>query len=519
MKKFLSLLMVLLVAFVVAACGNTDKDTSDTAGTTAGTTTEGSTTEPVVLFPPQTPKTGDTVVQLSSWGFGTAEEMNLLRRRIYAFNELDNDIFIEIVQHEGDWETWLNTKAAANEFPDIIQVGDVPKAIVQEWIASITDVVKADTEWENIPVALRDSVTYADHVYAIPSAYHYMGYYANIDLIESTNTLVDFEGFNYTTEEFLQTIKDLKNTSDITDGSGTIGISHTNDFVNWMPASYNENLGHFVFNGEKFEFTGTALSNSINNAKQLVASGYTFNAFSEQAAEGETSERQAIFGNNWDGAVFRNNQLGFHWGGSWDLQSYVNDIGNEFKFEFVGAPGGNVVGVSDYYGITKTAEDKQAAYTAVKYLTFGEEGINKAFDIIAKAKKDENKSLNLGGLPINEKQTIIDKWFDTHQIDGLKTAYEQAAAGTVKVLMEGNKYVPGFNQARFHYDTGVPAKPSRPNADEKATLTIGDLIWDASSGAIKDYDEVMTKEIEDKINAEFDKQLAAVLAQIAKDNK
>lgn len=508
MKKFLSILLVLLVALTVAACNGKDKD--KTTGPSGTTTAEDTT---------QKPGANDTVVEFATWGFGTQEENNLLRRRVKAFNDLKNGIFIKIVEPEGNWDEWLNTKASANQFPDVLALGNVPSGIINEWVGSITDLVKNDSDWNDIPEALRDSVTYLDQVYAIPSAYHYLGYFANIDLIESTNKPGDFENFDYTIEQFLDVIKSLKDTTGKTDGSGTIGISNTYDFVNWLPAAYNESLSHFVYTGSGFDFTGTALSNAMRDAAQLVNSGYTFNAFSDAKAEEESSERELIFGDNWDGAVFRSNQMGFTWGGSWDEAGLVKDIGNKFLVDFVGTPGGNVVGVSDYYGISKTAKNREAAYTVAKYLTFGKDGINKAFDIIKDAKEKEDVTLVMAGLPINESEAIVEKWFATHTMPGFKKAYEKAAAGEVTVLMEGNKYIPGFLQARFDYDTGVEAQISRPNEPEGKTLSIGDLIWDAAGGKITNFSEVMTKEIEDLINAVFDEALEAVTKQIQKDHK
>lgn len=529
MKKFLSIFMVLLVAVVIAACKPTDESTTGsgtttagtTAGTTTGSTTEETTTNPIdVLFPEQSPKAGDKVVRVATFGVGTREDMNLVRRRIYAFNELDNGIFIVPMNNDSGtgWDEWLATLASTGDLPEVVQLNNVPSAIISKWIQNITDLAEADTEWENIPLALRESITYNGEIYAIPAAYHYMGYFANIDLIESADSAAPvFTNFDYTIDQFLAAIRSITDVTDVTDGSGKIGINTPGAFVNWMPASYDSNLGHFVFDGTKFDFTGSAMKNTISSAVSILEGKHSFNAFSAAAGENDTpSERQKLFGDNWDGAVFRNNQMGFQWGASWDETGLANDIGNDFEYEFIGTPGGNVVGVSDYFAISRTAGDRDAAYEVAKWLTFGEDGINKAFELIQKAKTEEDKTFSLGGLPINEKAEIKNKWFEGHSVNGFKKAYELASEGKVGVLMEGNKYIPGFLQARFHFKTQIDAKLTRPNSADGATLTIGDFIFDASAGLIN-YDDYMNTDLEAIINAEFALALQQVLYQVSVD--
>lgn len=494
MRKFISLFVIMMFTIVVAACSKDATTTTEEATTTTEQTT---TTE--------APDPDAKVVTFSSWGLGTAEGNNLLRRQIAEFNETNDEIQIQIVEPEGDWTQWLTTKAAAGEFPDIVMVGNVPDYVVNEWIGDISDVI--DDEWEDIPVALRDSVTYGDNIYGIPAAQHYFGYYANLDLIEEAGSTDVFDDFTYTPEQFFTVIEDMKDVN-VSDGTGTIGIANSTHLVNWYPSVLDTTgeIGHFIWNGENFDLNGQPMKDSIAKAAGLYTNAYSYDSYSADAQGTEEnplpSEREDIFGNNWDGAIFRAGQMGFLWEASWSAGGMENDIDGLFNYDFVGTPGGKVIAVSDYYGISKTATDKAAAYEVAKYLTFGAEGINDAFDIIDAAKTDEDITLAMPGLPINETQTIIDTWFETIPQPGFKLAYEKAAAGDVEVLVEGNKFIPGFQMARFDYDTGIDATISRPNNDAGSTLSIGDFIWDAQQGKVS-YSDYMTQQISDAINYEF----------------
>jgi len=477
MKKLLSVLMLALFIGALAACGNGDDNGDPNDDPNGDPNGNGNQVE------------DPEIITFASWGVGTQEENNLLRRRIAMFNETNTDIQIEIIEYEGDYREFLSTQAAAGEFPDVLAVENVPEFVINEWIADISTLANADNEWDNVPVSLTESTTYGDYVYAIPSALHYLGFYGNIDLIEDSGSNADFENFDYTLDEWLDAVRDMRDTSGITDGSGTIGLNNTFEFVNWLPSilDQSDDISHFVWEGDGFNFTSEYLSESLEMAADLFTNGYTFESYSWEAGGDEDnptpSRREELFGTNDVMAGFFNAKLGFVWDASWGASGIENNVDGLFHYDFVGLPDSRVIGVSDYYGISRSASNPEAAYEVAKYLTFGEQGLLDAFDIIDEA-ATEGVTLAMNGLPINETPAIADRWFETYPQPGFQRAYEKAAAGELEVLVEGNKTVPGFIEARFTYDTGIDAQISRPDAPDGATLSIGDLIWDAGQGLI-----------------------------------
>lgn len=498
MKRILMLLAIFSFMFVLAACQD-EKTTKET------TTAPVASTKPVGTTEPKTdPEV--TYVTFAHWGIGTEENNNIWRRRVQLFNETHDTIQIQIVDDFVGglpWEEWLVTKAAAGEFPDVLTINSVPEYVLNDYIGDISEVVKTDNEWEQIPQYLRDAVTYGDKIYAVPSAQNYMGYFANLRLIDlNGGDSENYRNFDFTVEEFINDIKAMKSVN-TTEGDGIIGVNNANDFFNWLPAAYDETgkLQHFAWNGEKIDFLAEPFIDALNKSAEVHAGGFTFNAYSaERAKEGEPNEREIIFGHDWDGAVFRNGQMGFLYTGTWDMNGLANDIKDTFDFEFVGVPGSKVVGVTDFFGISKSAKDKAAAYEVAKYLTFGKQGILDTIDMIKEVKEKEGINLSLEGLPVNENEEVIEKWFESFPIESVQKIYEKAAAGEVTVLLEPNKIVPGYLKARFNYDTGLPSL--RDNG--ASSYKIGDMIWDAAMGAhgIK-YTDLMTPQLADAINYEI----------------
>jgi multiple sugar transport system substrate-binding protein len=454
-----------------------------------------------------------TVVTFASWNLGTVEQNNLYRRRIDAFNEQSETIEIQIVEYTGNYDEFLATQAAAGTFPDVFMSGNVPNHIILGYAGEITDVAENDPEWQNIPVSLREAITYNGSIYAVPAALNYLGYYANLDLIENTGTLTDFTQLGYTYADWIEAVENATDTTKL-DGTSTAGLNHPADLFNWLPSildSESESplgIGHAGLAGNEFLYNSQAVKDALAQAKLIMDNGWASESFDNTDPDGEgplVSDRVARFGaNHW--VAFNNGSLAFQWDGTWSAQSRADNADTAgFDVQFIGVPGNKVVGVSDFYGISKTAADVEAAYEVAKWMTFGTDGLNEMFDIIENAVPDtENGEVSLGvsGLPISTVQSIIDLWFEDYPVYGVQEIFEAAAAGDVEVLVEGNKFVPGFITARFTYNTGIDATISRPNANPGSTLSIGDLLWDAQFGAIV-YSDYMTQELQNLINYEF----------------
>ncbi len=183
MKKILLVFLAFLAVVVLVGCGDDSKS-----------------------------KVKKTVIQYCTWGLGTEEDNNLLRRRVEAYNKQSDTVRIEIIVPEGDYDEFISTLAAGSALPDVFMVNSVPSAVISELALDITQYAEADPEWNDIDQLLRDSITYNGHVFAIPAGQYYMGLFANLDLIDDYLTgeksaAEMFAPGAFTTEEWVSVVK------------------------------------------------------------------------------------------------------------------------------------------------------------------------------------------------------------------------------------------------------------------------------------------------------------------------
>lgn len=481
MKKILFILLTFLFVFTLVGC----KEENEGEGGSGKN------------------KVKKTVITYCNWNFGTEEDNNLTRRRVEAFNKQSDTIRIEIVMpiDGSSYDDFLGTLAAAGELPDVFMVNSVPSAVINQWALDISDLAAADSEWNDIPQALTESITYNGHVYAIPAGQYYMGLFANLDLINNylTGPKTAEELFApgaFTTDEWIQIVKKMRDINHM-DGTGAIGMNAVGDMINWLPGVLDKTgkTKHFTWNGTSFDFNSEALYDAFQKIVDLgnPQSQYVFEAIPATQGEGDdaTEYRSLIFGPGSASDVFINGRMGFIQEGSW-AGTYENV---DFDCIFTTYPDKKVVAATDYMCISRSTKNKEAAYEVAKFLTFGEVGAKAMFDILD---KNPDANLSLTCIPLNTKADISSKWFSYIKMPGLQETFDEVNKGNVEVIVEGNKTIPGFLKARYTFNTGISIDTVRGGA----LLTIGDLIWETCNGniSINDYTSNMTKALSDRIN-------------------
>lgn len=400
------------------------------------------------------------IVTYSSWNLRMNDHNNLSWRMIEEFNQAHENIRIEVV--EQDFYVEGRT--------DIYMSNNVGDAVLRGDAQDITNLVTNDSEWAKINPAVRESVTYLERVFAIPAAQYYAGFFANYDLINKYASGYDarevFAPGAYTTEQFIEIVKSIYELRD--DGRSVIGVNSTGEMVNWMPAALDktDTLGHFVWNSQakNFAYDSPYFVEAIEKIADLGQ--YSF----EKAVKEDWDE--TLFGTNYVDTAFLNGQVGF-------MQSATYNTSYQYGTDdicFIAYPDSTVISILDYLCISPNAENLEAAYEVAKYMTFGSEGIYNRFRII-ESEKDDSFSI---GLPIVQDEAIMNAWFDHVNMKGVAEVYQKVINGEMEVLVEGNKTVLGFQEARFTTSTGI----AYANVREGQTLTVGDYLWELCLGNI-----------------------------------
>lgn len=453
---------------------------------------------------PNKPEEKRTRIEYLGWDLGTEEKPTLKSVLIDKFNETNKEIIIDKIYPQGNYNEFLNTLASSNALPDVYLTESVPANIISKQALDLTSLVNGDNEWNNVVNDLKEVVTYNDKVYAIPSAQNYMGFFANYSLLdeyatwESKEDAVDrFAPGKFTTEQFFDAVKNTKKLNE--DGSSVIGISSTGDMINWLPSSLDKTnkTKHFVWNGEKFDLLGEPMLDAITKIQELgnKQNQYTYTSFgtnvAPDAAEGTLSEVKKYFGNDNYEVAFQNGQVAFLQAASWNV---FTDINADIDYKFIGYPDKKVVSAADFLCLSSATENKEAAFEVAKFLSYGVQGIETRLNIVQNAAPEEG--LALGGLPIVTTKELNNKWFENLTMPGFKEVHELVSKGEMQLLVEGNKVVPGYKEARFDYDTGIVIEGVR----DGKPLKIGDFIWDVCEGLISKND-YLTNLTTNKLNA------------------
>jgi multiple sugar transport system substrate-binding protein len=475
MKKIFLTLLAVLSVFGLASCDNGSKN-----------------------------KNKKTLITYCGWDLGNETEPTLKRELINKWNATNEKIYIEMVEPQGGYDEFINTMASAGNLPDIFLVNSVPNAVVSKQAMDITNFANADEEWKTIEGALRDSVTFSDSIYAIPSAQNYIGFFANYDLIDDEVANLGGEAasvfapgaFSYT--KFFDTIKAVRKV-DVTDGSGFIGVNATGDMINWLPSSIDstlatpEGITHYVWNGSSLDMNGSTMLSALEIIQEIGSKDgkYTFNSLSP--ASGEDDTREQIFGSTDEKVVFEAGKMAFIQAASY--YSFSDEI--TFNYKFVAYPDAKVISAADYICLSKAITDPAkatAAYEVAKYLTYGADGINARYEIV-----NTNTNLELSGLPIVTNAELTSNWFNYVTLPGVKEVYDKVVSGDIQVIVECNKATPGYLTARFNQLTGVIIEGLRGDSEYK----IGDFIWDVCGGDITlaQYRQYMNDELETLINS------------------
>jgi len=405
MKKLLLVgLMLVLLAFTVAC--RDDEETDTPAGPR----------EPVTL-------------RYLNWNLGPEGYDNVETRMIQAFMDAHDWITVELVRPDGDYVEFLNAQAAIGQLPDVFMVADTAPLLINNWLLDITDMSRADAEFNRLPAAVRNATTYGDRVFTVPMFQFMQGYFVNHTLFDELN--LNRLQFGLTPEQFLQAIRD---TTDLT--RPVVGVNYTFHMALWYPAARNSNLGFFTFDGERYNLDSREMIDAVRIATEMNAQGFTFHGI-------PYDQRTATFDGGWHGEVFNNGQIAMRFEGTWFNPSRY-DL--DFEWDFIGIPGGRNILILDILGISANTHAPYEAYLLAKWMGHGDAGFERRMDIA------EDMEQAVASLPFTNNQALLDRyWASWAGAPGLQAAYRALD----NAIIDGNKIVPGHAQARYHAYTGI----------------------------------------------------------------
>jgi multiple sugar transport system substrate-binding protein len=417
----------------------------------------------------ETPKSQITV-KYAYWNLGTPEENNLERRMIAAWNAANPMVKVELASNI-DYSKYLEsltTAAAAGAMPDVMGITEFGKFVANDWLADITKQVKADADLKDVSKALVNSVYLNGKAYAIPWGAFMYGFFVNKDLLAKYN--IPAPGLNWTLADFQNIVKTLAK-PDVP----VMGLSEEADIPNWYPIAANKNLGWFTWDGKAYHLDSAEFKAGVDLARSYWKNGYVWESMPKDAKD--------KIGAGWHGEAFFKGYSALMWNGSWgigDSKSWT------FKWDFVPIPGGKLIFIPDYIGVSSGTKNVGWAYEVAKFMTaYSKKGFSTRMDI-AQANK-----MTIGTLPATKDSAIVDRYLTMVNLPNLKAMYANIDNATVEAF----KPVPGYAESRW-------------NAKVTADKSIGDMVWNAVRGDVKFAD--MATQLNQIANKNYADAMAAL---------
>ena len=464
-KKLARLLLMVVLALTLVACGGAATEEPTAEEPVAAATEEAAVEEPAAEEPAaeepaaeepaaEEEATGDgeaITLRYANWNLGTEEENNLQRQMVQAYIDAHPNVTVEFVDMsaEGGWDAVLTTYAARGELPDVFQANNVPLYVQNGWVADLTDLVAGDPAWDNVPEALKNTVTYNGRVLGLPAAQYVMGYFVNKDIYEAAN--LDAPEYGFTVEEFEEAVTSLHDVS-----QGVLGLDEYEFMQGWYANTQDPNLRLFSFDGEQLNYNSTAFKDAINFANEMRP--YTW--------QGLTEEQLTNFTATGPRELFLNEEVGMRWEGGWSIPSFVQTA--DFEWDFIGIPGGNQALVADVMVVSNTAANAEAAYDFAKWMTFSTEAYAKEAEIAAAMESAPKMPVS-----VDEESLALYKQFV--DVPGVETALNNLDNSLVESLA---KVIPGYINARWEGKPGI-------SIGENADVNMGFMFANAYTGDYK----------------------------------
>jgi len=407
----------------------------------------------IIIFFGCNKKQNIITIKYAAWNLGPIEKNSIERQMINAFNKKHTNIKVDIDESfVENYDAALKILAERNTLPDVFMYGSNPQANTNGWCADITNIVSKDSEWGNIPKAFREAVQIKGKVIAIPTTMYLDGYFYNEDLFKAQK--VNLPSNNLTVNEFETIVKKMTNIK-----NGSIGLADESSIIEWYPAAVNKKFGWYTWDGGKFNLNSSEFKVGVNLAKSFYTNKQTYFNLSEE-------EKKELKGNN-DWEAWNSGTVALKFDGSWSSGDYSK---LPFKVGFVGIPGGRSCVVPDFIIISKLSKHPEEAYEFAKYMsTYSLEGFTKRMEL------SKANNIIVSSLPMINNKKLINDYFSTIKIQGLKTEYSKIESNN---YVEGVKVLPGYDQARWNYSTNI-------KLGKTENSKIGDVLINTYRGSLK----------------------------------
>lgn len=397
-------------------------------------------------------KSSTIEIRYAAWNLGTAQQNGLERQMIAEFMKENPSIKIVIDENfDSNYNQAMTDSVAKNTVPDVFMYHNVATADQNNLSLDLSNIVKDDHDWSNIPEIVKDSTYARGKIVAIPSAIYYYGYFCNNDVLKASGLAKATPWI--TLDTFIQDIKESTSIKD-----GRIGLAEGSNICDWYPAATNDSYGWFTWDGGKFNLNSQEFRNSIQLTKELNEGKYTYALLDDK-------EKKMLHGKT-DWESWNAGSVAFKFDGSWAQNDYSK---LPYDISFIGIPGGRSCIVPDYLFLSKTTKHPKEAYQFAKFMSaYSEDGFAKRVEL------SKDKGLPVTSMPMVRNKDLVEQYFDLIKMNGVKEVYQKFYSNA---YIETTKVLPGYAMARWDYETNISIGTTK-------NAKIGDVITAACHGVV-----------------------------------
>lgn len=369
MKKLYLMMILFVLIGLMAACNKTDDPTK--------TTTKPSNGDEVVDdfwdkdgngIPDWQEK--EITLRYATWQHTSPDVVTLDSLMIEAFTEKYPNIKVEM-QIISEWDTWDES------FLSLLETGDLPDVFLIQRLASflpyniladITEFYENDPDTQYIFESVANSGVYNGRRYAVPTFIYPNIFFVNLDVLEQAG--INRPSYDWTVEQMIAIAKGARN-----ENTHVIGMYGCDWFTGVYPKVLKgKDSGWYSwgFDGKRFNFDDPVFQTAFNALSTAINEGYCVPSLS--AEELEEYYNDPAFDPRYGGKVAIWSEP------SWSAKDYFDQMAS-FNWDAYPGPGGVSGGNIDLAGISALSEHKDAAYQLLKWMTFGEDGLLKRFEL------------------------------------------------------------------------------------------------------------------------------------------
>jgi multiple sugar transport system substrate-binding protein len=368
MRKILSLSMMILVMFTLVACSKPEASnpTVPTGPTDSFWDKDGN------GIPDWQEK--EITLTYATWQYTQPDMITIDVLMAEAFMDKYPNITVEmkVVAEWYDWDTAFLGLLEANDLPDVFLVQRLGSFLPFNILADITEMYDNDPSTEFIFDSVKGLGMYAGKRFAIPTFIYPNVWFVNLDLLDKAG--INPPSYDWT---FPQMESIARSTTNLTNHEfGLAGCNfYTRIYPKVLKMQENPLVGKdwyaYSFDGNRFNFDDPVMQTGANKMNEAIQQGYCKPGFS--AAELEEWYADPTFVPTYGGKVAMWPEA------SWSAKDYFEFF--PFNWDAYPGPGGVTGGNTDIGGISSLSPNKEAAYQLLKWMSFGEEGLLKRFEI------------------------------------------------------------------------------------------------------------------------------------------